>query len=150
MFDWWTEGVSRVSTRTWLQSGKKKHRASKSAGQLKGVDQEVRLQLIYETRQRLENPITNLGLVPRQKVESGEQVAESFNVPEEFFNCMVLDSQPTKPVLRWVRLAIKRNIDEICWNQNPQPRAQHMNLDVRSVGTTRPDLPLHFSQHDGK
>ena len=63
-------------------------------------------------------------------------MTESFNVPEWFFNCMVLDSQPTKSVLRRVRLAIERNIDEICLNQNPQSRVQHVNLDVRSVGTT--------------
>ena len=104
--------------------------------QLKGVDQEGRLQLIYETGRRLENQITNLGLVLRQKVESGEQVTE-FNVPEGFFNCMVLDPQPTKLVLGRVRLAIERNNDEIYWNQNPQSRVQHMNPDMRSVGTTR-------------
>ena len=40
-------------------------------GQLKGVDKEACLQLIYETGQRPESQITNLGLVPRQKVESG-------------------------------------------------------------------------------
>ena len=39
-------------------------------GQLKGVDQEVCLQKIYETRQRPESQITNLGLVPKRKVES--------------------------------------------------------------------------------
>ena len=54
-------------------------------GQLEDVDQEVCPQLIYETGQRPESHITTLGLVPRQKVESGEQVAESFNVPEGFF-----------------------------------------------------------------
>ena len=77
----------------------------KVQGQLKGVDQEACLQLIYETGQRPENQITTLGLVPRQKVESGEQVTESFHIPEGFFNCMVLDSQPTKSVPRRVRLA---------------------------------------------
>ena len=44
----------------------------KAQGQLKGVDQEVCLQLIYESGQRPENQITALGLVSRQKVESGE------------------------------------------------------------------------------
>ena len=44
----------------------------KVQGQLEGVDQEACLQLIYETGQRPENQITTLGLVPRQKVESGE------------------------------------------------------------------------------
>ena len=43
-------------------------------GQLKDVDQEVYLQLIYEIGQRKEN----LGLPSRQKVESGEQVTEGF------------------------------------------------------------------------
>ena len=43
----------------------------KVQGQLKGVGQEVCLQLIYETGQRPENQITTLGLTPRQKVESG-------------------------------------------------------------------------------
>ena len=78
----------------------------KVQGQLKGVDQEACLQLIYETGQRLENQITTLGLVPRQKVESGEQVTVSFSINEGFFNCTVLDSQPTKSVSRRVRLAI--------------------------------------------
>ena len=72
-----------------------------------------------------------------QKV-SGEQVTESFNIPEGFFNWMVLESQPTKSVPRRVRLAIERNIDEMCPNRNPQSRMQHENLVVRSVGTTRP------------
>ena len=47
---------------------------AKVQGQLKGVDQEACLQLIYESGQRPENQITALGLVSRQKVESGEQV----------------------------------------------------------------------------
>ena len=106
--------------------------------QLKGVDREVRLQLIYETGQRPENQITTLGLVPKQKVESGGHVTESFNIPEGFFNCMVLDSQPTKSVPRRVRLFIERNIDEMCPTRNPQSRMRHEILDVRNVGTTRP------------
>ena len=110
----------------------------KVQGQLKGVGQEVCLQLIYETGQRPENQITTLGLAPRQKVESGEQVTESFNIPEGFFKCMVLHSQPTKSVPRRVRLAIERYIDEMCPNRKPQSRMQHENLDVRGVGTTRP------------
>ena len=70
-------------------------------------------------------------------MESGEQVTESFNIPEGFFNCVVFDSQPTRSVPRRVRLAIERNIDEICPNRKLQSRLQHENLDVRSVGTTR-------------
>ena len=97
-------------------------------GQLKDVDQEVYLQLIYEIGQRPENQITTLGLASRQKVESGEQVTESFNILEGFFNCMVLDSQPTKSVSRRVRLAIERNIDEMCPKRNPKLRMQHENL----------------------
>ena len=85
-----------------------------------------------------DNALTTLGLVPRQKVEPGEQVTESFKIPEGFFNWVVPDSQPTKSVPRRVRLAIERNIDEMCPNRNPQPRMQHENLDVRSVETTRP------------
>ena len=81
--------------------------------------------------------ITTLGLVSRQIVESGEQVAEFFNIPEGFFSCVVLDSQPTKSVPRQVRLVIERNINEMCPKRNPQSRMQHENLDVRSVGTTR-------------
>ena len=46
----------------------------KVQAQLKGVDQETCLQLIYECGPRPENQITALGLVSRQKVESGEQV----------------------------------------------------------------------------
>ena len=91
-----------------------------NVGQLKDVDQEAYLQLIYESGQRPENQITTLGLVPRQKVESGEQVTESFNIPELFFNCKVLDFQPTKSVPRQVRLAIERNIDEMCPERNYQ------------------------------
>ena len=77
-------------------------------GQLKDVDQEACLQLIYESGQRPENQITVLGLASRQNVESGEQVTESFNILEGFFDCMVLDSQPTKSVPRRVRLAIEK------------------------------------------
>ena len=106
--------------------------------QLKGVDQEVYLLLVYETGQRPENQITTLGLESRQKVESGEQVTESFNIPKGFFNCVVLDSQATKSVLCWLRLAIERNIDETCPNRNPQSRFQPENREVWSVGTTRP------------
>ena len=54
------------------------------------------------------------------KWKSGEQVTESFNIPEGFLNCMVLDSQPTKSVSRRVRLAIERNIDEMCPKQTNQ------------------------------
>ena len=43
-------------------------------GQLREVDQEVYLQLTYESGQRLENQITTLGIVSRHKVESGEEV----------------------------------------------------------------------------
>ena len=46
--------------------------------------------------------------------------------------------QPTKSVSRRVRLAIERNIDEMCPKRNPQSRLQHENPDVRSDGTTRP------------
>ena len=112
MFGLQTGGVSKVPTRTWLPAGTTRHRASKGAGQLKGVDQQVYLQLIYETGQRPEKQVTALGLVLRQNLESGEQVTESFNIPERFFNCVVLDSQPMKSVPRRVRLAIERNIDE--------------------------------------
>ena len=70
-------------------------------------------------------------------VESAEQVTEIFYVAEGFFNCMVLDSQPTKSVPRRVRLAIERNIDEMCPKRNPKSSTQHENLDVRSVETTR-------------
>ena len=83
-------------------------------------------QLIYESAQRPENQITTLGLVSRQKVESGEQVTESFNIPEGSI------------ASRRVRLAIERKIDEMCSKRNSQSRMQHENLDVRSVGTTRP------------
>ena len=110
----------------------------KVQGQLKGVDQEACLQLNCESGQRPENHITALGLVSRQTVELGQQVTECFKIPEGFFNCVVLDSQPTKSVPRWVRLAIERNIDEICPNRTSQSILQHENLDVRSVGTTRP------------
>ena len=67
-----------------------------------------------------------------------KQVTDSFNIPERFFNCVVLDSQPTKSLPRRVRVAIERNIDEMCPKRNPQSRLQHENLDVRSIGTTRP------------
>ena len=87
-----------VSTRT---------RFSKSAGQLKGGNQGISLHLIYETGQRPESQITTLGLVLGQKVELGKQATESFNVPEGFFNWMVLESQPTKSVPRKVRLPLK-------------------------------------------
>ena len=106
--------------------------------QLKGMVRDICLQLIYETGERPESQITNLGLVPKQKVEYGEKVTESFNIPEWFFNWMVLKSKPTKSVPRRVRLAIERNIDEMCPNRDPQSKMQHEKLGVRSVGTTRP------------
>ena len=106
-------------------------------GQLKGVDQKVYLLLIYETGQRPENQITTVGLVSRQNVEWGEQVTEFFNIAEGFFNCVALDSQPTKSVPRRLRLVIERNIDEMCPKRNSQSRMQHENLDVGGVGTTR-------------
>ena len=65
-------------------------------------------------------------------------MTEFFNIPEGFFNCVVLDSQPTKSVPRWVCLAIERNIDEMCPKRNSKLRMQHENLDERNVGTTRP------------
>ena len=99
----------------------------KVQGQLKGVDRDICLQLIYETGQRPESQITNLGLVPKQKVESGEQVTESFNIPEWFFNWMVLESKPTKSVPRRVRLAIQRNTDEMCPNRDPSQKCNMRN-----------------------
>ena len=125
-----------LSTRTWER---RDIVPPKLQGQLKGVDQEACLQLIYESGQRLENQITALALVSRQKVQSGEQVTESFNIPEVFFffNCVVLDSQPTKSVPRRVRMAIERNIDETCPKRHPQSRLHYENLYVESIGTTR-------------
>ena len=116
-----------------------KHPASERAGATEGCGPGgVIFQLIYEIGQRLENQITTLGLVSRQKVESGEQVTELFNVSEGVFNCMVLDSQPTKSVPRRVRLAIERNIDEMCPKRIPKLKMRYENLDVKNVGTTRP------------
>ena len=86
-----------MPTRTWFPLETTRHRASEREGQLKGVDQVVYLLLIYETGQLLENQITTLGLVSRQKVESGEQVTEFFNIPDGFFNCVVL-GPPTDKV----------------------------------------------------
>ena len=57
--------------------GATRYRALKVQVQLKGVDQEACLQLINESGQRPENQIT-VGLVLRQKVESGEQVTAFF------------------------------------------------------------------------
>ena len=56
----------------------------KVQGQLKGVDQEACLQLISESGQRPESQVAALGLMSRQKVDSEEQVTESFNIPEGF------------------------------------------------------------------
>ena len=53
-------------------------------------------------------------------------MTESFNILEGFFNCMVLDSQPTKSVPRRVRLVIERNINELWPKRNPR--------DLRQVG----------------
>ena len=117
---------------------RREHGSLKVQGQLKDEDQGISLHLIYETEHLPESQITPIGLVPGQKVESGKQVTESFNIPEGFFNRMVLESQPTKPVPRRVRLAIERNIDEICLNRIPQSRRQRGNQEMRSVGTTRP------------
>ena len=119
MFDLWTgelRGCRREHGSHW---GRRDTAPLKVQRQLNGVDQEGCLLLIFETGQRTESQITTLGLVPRHKVESGEQVTESFNIPEGFFNWMVLESQPTKSVPRRVRLAIERNIDEMCPNRTP-------------------------------
>ena len=89
-----------------LRGCRREHGSLEIQGQLKGGDQEISLHLIYGTGQRPESQITTLGLVPGQKVESGKQVTESFNIPEVFFNRMVFESQPTKSVPRRVRLAI--------------------------------------------
>ena len=51
---------------------------------------------------------------------------------------MILDSKSTKTIPYRVRLSIERNVDEICFNQNPNSRVQRNNRDVRCVGTTRP------------
>ena len=109
----------------------------KVQGQLKCVDQKACLQLICETGQRCERQIVTLGLVPRQRTESREQVTESFCVPEGFFNWMALESKPTKPVPRRVRLAILRKIVATSPDRTHQPRTQLENLYLRSVETTR-------------
>ena len=70
--------------------------------------------------------------MPRQEVESGEQVTEPFNIPEGFLNCTVLDSHPTKSVSRRVCLAIERNIDDKNARNNITSQERKM-----SVGTTR-------------
>ena len=75
-------------------------------GQLKNVDQDAYLQLIYKIGHSLERPIARLGLARGEMVESREQVPESFHVPEGFLSWMTLDSEPTKAVPRRVRLAI--------------------------------------------
>ena len=57
---------------------------SKVQGQLTCVEQEARLQFVHETGQRPEERIATLGLVPRHRVDSREQVAESFCTPGVF------------------------------------------------------------------
>ena len=99
-----------MSTRTWFPLGGRDTAPLKVQEQLKCVDQEACLQLDCETGHRLQGQSTILGLVPRKRVESREQVTESFCVPEGFFNWMALEPQPTKFVPRRVRLAIERNI----------------------------------------
>ena len=86
-------------------------------GQLKRVDQEA---LSPVDSWKPDNPWT------RAETESG--IGRTI---------MVLDSQRTKSVPRGVRLALEKNIDEVCPDRNPQSRIQHENLDVRSVETTR-------------
>ena len=48
------------------------------------MDQEARLQLVYETVQRPEELFATLGLVPRHRVESREELTESCCVPDVF------------------------------------------------------------------
>ena len=107
-----------LSTRTWERRDTV---PLKVQGQLKGLDQEACLLLIYESGRIRENKSQSLSILLKG-----------------FFNCVVLDSEPTESVPRRMRQAIERNIDEICPNRNPQSRLQHENLDVRSVGMTRP------------
>ena len=71
---------------------RREHGSLKVLWQLKGGNHGISLHLIYETGQRPQSQITTLGLVLGQKVESGKQVTESFNVPEGFFNWMVLEN----------------------------------------------------------
>ena len=98
----------------------------KVQGQLKCVE-EACLQLIKETGQRPERQIATLGLEPRQRVESREQVTESFCVPEGFFNWMALESQPTNSVPRQIRPAIERNIVAMSPERTHHPRTQREN-----------------------
>ena len=105
---------------------------------LKGVDQEVCLQLTYETGQRLENQITTLGLVPRQKVESREQVTESLTFLKGFSIAWLSIPNRRSRFLAGCVWPLKGISMKCARIGNPQSRMQHETLDVRSVGTTRP------------
>ena len=100
----------------------------KVQGQLTCVDQEAYLQLRYTTGHRPEP----------KRAELGEQVTGSFCVPEEVFNWMALESQPTKSVPRRVVLAVERHIVAMSPDRTLQPRTRSENLYVRSVERTRP------------
>ena len=103
--------------------------------QLTYVDQDARLQLVYETGQRPEERIATLGLVPRHRVDSREQVAEFFFLGHSRRLPSQLD---TKSVPRRVRLAIERNIVVMSLDQTFQSGIQRENMYLRTVETTRP------------
>ena len=91
------------------------------------MDQEARLQLVYETGQRPEERIATLG----HRVDSREQVAEFFF----FLHSRRLPSQlDTKSVPRRVRLAIERNIVVMSLDQTFQSGIQRENVYLRTVG----------------
>ena len=109
-----------------------------SAGTVKGRGPGGVSHLINESGQRPENQITALGLVSRQKVESGEQVTEFFNIPEGFFNCMYWSPNRQSRFLAGCVWSLKGISMKCARNEIHSQEMQHENLDVRSVGTTRP------------
>ena len=90
------------------------------------------LQLVYETVQRPKERIPILGLVPRHRVESREELTESSCVPDVFFFIwMVPESQPTKSV---VHLVIERKIVAMSPDRTPQSRTQRENPVYEECG----------------
>ena len=68
----------------------------------------------------------------------GQQVTESFRVPDEFLNRTLVESQPTRSVPRQVCLASDRNIAAVSPNLTPQPRQQRRHQCVGRVEAARP------------
>ena len=101
-------------------------------GQLTCVDQRTCIQLMYEAAQRPGRQIA--------RTELGEQVMESFCVPEGFLNWMALESQQTKSLESVSRARLLRGVAGSCSPSVLQ--REHRNYHCsRSLWECTPNIP---------